>query len=285
MARNLLLVCTAMGLTLPTGTTAQSFSFTHAPQVGSFTASAYEVRGTISYVNVPGLPDSVVAEYESLVGETRRIVDQLAGAWIARHTYDSVRARYRIEGRQWASIASRTAPLAPIRILVDDRAVSSPMGEAPVEEAAIARGASSALQVQLPESTLSPGDSWSAALRLPVVLAVPGDSARIIAVGLDGSGEATLDSLVARAADTLAYVSVRGRMQPVAVTTVHPMTGAPATLEIWGSTLSSMIWSTGWGTWVSGGSALLIRGRLEMPSETTDGRIAADLTSRFQIRP
>jgi hypothetical protein len=285
MVRSLSLAWSAAALVLPAAVAAQSFSFAYQPQVGTFSSLVHEVRGTVHYMGIPSLPDSVTAEYEAQVGETRRFVEQLAGAWIAHQTFDSVRARYRVQERQWRSIASRTTALQPIRMLVDDRGVGSPMGETPVEEAAIARGVSSGLQLQLPDAPVSPGDSWSAALRVPVIMPVAGDSARIIAVNLDGAGEATLDSLVARTSDTLAYVSVRGRLQPVVVNTVHPLNGTPATIEIWGSTLSSMIWSTGWGSWVSGGSSLLIRGRLEMPSGPADGHILADLTSRFQIRP
>lgn len=39
MAHNLVVVCVAVGLTLPAAAAAQGFSFTYSPQVGSFTRS------------------------------------------------------------------------------------------------------------------------------------------------------------------------------------------------------------------------------------------------------
>ncbi len=89
----------------------------------------------------------------------------------------------------------------------------------------------------------------------------------------------TVDSLVARANDTLAYLSVRGGFAPRAAQGAGGASG--------GDVVGSLVWSTGWSTFVSGAMRIRLRVGLGGSAGAPDEEVGLLLerTVRHQVRP
>ena len=63
--------------------------------------------------------------------------------------------------------------------------------------------------------------------------------------------------------------------------------GGPATAELWGEFVGSLIWSTGWSAFVSVVLTARVNQRLEavMGSGVEDARITVIVTTRVRVRP
>ena len=99
----------------------------------------------------------------------------------------------------------------------------------------------------------------------------------------------TLDSLTVRAADTLAFLSVVGVLQPASISQEDE--AAAGTAAITGNFGGYLIWSTAWSAFVSGASRLrmVLDLRVE-PTGEEAGRsygfgMRMDLRNRFRVQP
>jgi hypothetical protein len=277
-----------LGGMAPCALTAQaSMNLTFHPQVGTFVRWIYDTRGEYVYRDFPLIIDSTTAEVVARVGLTRRIVEHLGEAYLAGLTVDSAKAQYRITGRDWRPLV-RDSGSTSADYLVDQQHAISPVereGGPPSLDRVL--GVAGAIQVSLPPQPILEGDRWEAQVVYPFTTETPGDSSVTITVTLSGPASATLDSTVVRQSDTLAYVSVNGAFQPSTVQSIHPINNAPTNVEFWGSHASSMVWSTGWQTWVSGATTVRIHERIEAPvgTDAKDARVQADLSTRFRLIP
>jgi hypothetical protein len=97
----------------------------------------------------------------------------------------------------------------------------------------------------------------------------------------------TLDSLVVRPTDTLAYLRVQGSFLPAGPT--EGEVGDAMLAGITGAFGGSYIWSTGWNAFVSG--ALRTRATLtmerseEIEQTVLEVTLSIDHSTRFQVRP
>ncbi len=265
-----------------------TFRVDFRPTVGTFVKTYSEMQGELVFNDFTVLPDSSVAAFESMVATTRRVLEELEGAYMTQTTYDSSQARYRILGREWRNVVTRNGPVGPVRVLIDTQMSRSLMADDSIPaNLPLIEGVAGTVRLSFPEGAVTTGEEWQAFVDMPYAVEIPGDTATLVATTLSGTATASIDSLVVRPGDTLAYITARGAFNPVFVDARYPLDGAPTPAEVWGSFASSLLWSTGWQAWVGGSVTLRIRHRIERPqgSDLPDARITADLRSRFRIRP
>lgn len=264
-----------------------AFNWRFAPEVGTFIRWSFNTEGEYTFGGFPLIIDSTKATVSSRTGLTRRIMERMDGVYTGLVTVDSVLARYRVEGRDWKPLVTERGPIGPAAFLIDKNAIYSQVAGTEDPELQEFLGVSGAMQVSLPPEPIRPGDRWEAQVAYPYTTEIPADSSLIVTLTLVGDAAAIVDSLAIRGADTLVHVSVSGAFQPMFVEGVHPADNASTQVEFWGSHASSLIWSTGWNTWVTGSTRVRIHSRIEAPagSEAQDARVRADLSTRFRVIP
>ncbi len=263
------------------------FRFEFRPDPVLTVRTIVESRGDVLLVGLPGLSDSVAAEWESLAGLTRRIQAGATDPYAISLTFDSVRTRFRWRRGTWRDVPLVPAPPLRLEFVTDARL--SVFGPTAVEDSAraiLVSGAATLAHLALPEQPLTPGGEWSADFVFPFALQIPGEEPGRIAGLMTGPGIGTLDSLVLRGSDTLAYLSVRGRFVPTSAQTTVELGGSPALAEVWGGFAGQFIWSTAWSAFVSVALTTRVNQRLEAPlgSGIEDARITATLTTRVWVR-
>ncbi len=263
------------------------FTFEFRPSGQLSLHKIVESQGRLFFVGFPELPDSTTAEVSSRASITRRTAALETGGYAVRVSYDSVTAQSRIsedvrdlplpwDGGLWADYVA------------DRRMVfTGPTGSNDSAAVSIVRAAAASPHLVLPQGGLVPGDEWSSEISMPFAMELPSDSPVIIAVDLSATVAGRLDSLLARGADTLAFISLRGNYSPTTLDTDYQLGGGPARVEFWGNFAGSMIWSTGWNAFVSGVVSARINQRLEaVPgSGVEDARVFATVTTRIRVRP
>lgn len=200
-------------------------------------------------------------------------------------TYDSVRVRTRDHGGSWRGLAITDVDTAWVQIHMDDR-----MRVKRVLVGGELAGVTKLLPVLtglphlvLPERELAVGDRWLSETEIAVT--GPGIEGATGRPGILGRAELKLDSIVARSSDTLGFITVVGHVGP---TTLVSVGRAGAKVVASGAVRGGLVWSTGWGLFVSGA----IQTRLEMTRGTKgasgdgDGdSLVMEKTTRYQVRP
>jgi hypothetical protein len=238
-------------------------------------------------IGVPGVVDSTVVEFTSLGGITSRAIPMGGESFGLQVRYDSLRARYRVGTGTWTD--GQLAFNLPLEALFStDRhlALGAPayFGDAAVGEGA--RSGTGRPHLVLPVTPVDVAGQWQSELHLPFASEVPGDGAGIVTATLSGPAVGSLDSLVIRGADTLAYLSARGQFTPATVTSTVMLGGGPATAELWGAFAGKFIWSTGWNAFVSVVLSVRVDQRFEalVGSGVEDARVTTTFTTRVRVR-
>ncbi len=264
------------------------FTFEFNPGAGMSVRLIIESQGEMVLVGVPGLPDSSVAQLFSLGSITRRATPIGGGNFDLNVRYDSLRTRYRLsEGTWWeGQLASDSAVEATFTADRYMRLSAPTYAEDSASVDRMRRG-TGAPHFVLPADPVDVGGPWRSAITLPFAAEIPGDSPALVTATLTGPAVGVLDSLVVRGADTLAYLSARGQFLPSTVTSTLELGGGPATAELWGEFVGSLIWSTGWSAFVSVVLTARVNQRFEavMGSGVEDARITVIVTTRVWVRP
>lgn len=264
----------------------EGFVLGFRPAPGTFVHTLYETNTEIMYVGLPVLPDSTPAQASALVSETRRVYAVSDTGYAVGFTYDSVTARHRIGA--WQTLDVPQEPVGPVNVWMDRRLITPP-GALPGDTGAVAlmRGLAAALQIALPADPLPVGEVWAAEAIYPYTVNLPGDSLMTITATITAPATGSLDSLVARDTDTLAYLTIQGQFRPRVVPTVFELGGFAVPAELWGSFAARLIWSTGWNAFVSGAARGLVNVRLEAPegSGLPDTRVNTRVMSTLRVRP
>lgn len=264
------------------------FTFEFNPGAGTSVRLIIESQGEMVLVGVPDLPDSSVAQLFSLGSITRRATPIGGGNFDLNVRYDSLRTRYRLSGGTWreGQLASDSAFEATFTADRHMR-LSVPTSAEDLASVDRMRSGTGAPHFVLPADPVDVGGPWRSEITLPFAAQIPGDSAALVTATLTGPAVGILDSLVVRGADTLAYLSVRGQFLPTTVTSTLELGGGPATAELWGEFVGSLIWSTGWSAFVSVVLTARVNQRFEaaMGSGVEDARITAIVTTRVRVRP
>ncbi len=285
--------CLALAVTPHTMHAQQSILLRYHPRaytpVQTLTRSAIMVtilEGTGEAVD----PDSITMEASSLESITRRLREVRDTQYVVDVSIDSTRARRRPIAGVWRDISDRGMRSA--RLVLDDRMRITEVEVTSTDTVATAdskfRGLAGGLELVFPEGPVAAGESWAADLVLPL----KGLEGLDAETGFSGSAEliarstVTVDSIIARAADMLVYLQVRGNFLPTALTEAPEV--VDAVVNISGGFAGTLIWSTGWNAYVSGASRALVTlvtqiGVGELASAATTIRV--DVTEQFQIRP
>ena len=276
-------------LAVTEGSAAQvPFTFEFRPSDRISVHTIIESRSDLVFVGVPELPESTAVETTSLAGITRRTLANDGGGFAVRLAFDSVSARYRIGSSAWRDFALPWTGGLWVDFLADRRmALSDPVGSNDSTAVSVVSGAAGAPHLVLPEAAVEVGSRWSSDITLPFAMEIPIEDPATISVALSAPTTGKLDSLIARGADTLAFLSLSGRFLPATVATTYQLGGAPAPVEVWGEFAGRLVWSTGWNAFVSGVLVARINQRLEAApgSGVEDARITATLTTRVRVRP
>ncbi len=204
--------------------------------------------------------------------------------------YDSVRSRIRTQAGDWQEFDVPGADSAWTQATVDDRlAVTGITRNSPLPSVTglldIATGMPG---LTLPHSPVGVGGSWTVASELSerVVAAIP--RSLVALPSLVFSVQVTLDSMVPRKRDTLAYLSVSGPIEPASASDAQILRseGVAVSSELAGQ----LVWSSGWSGLVSGATRVTMEiWRTPVPDppmiDRRDPVVRVRVTTRFQVRP
>ena len=162
---------------------------------------------------------------------------------------DSVRVRRRDAAAPWQEFAVTARDSQWVQLTLDRRLrVRRVIRPASLVE----RGVLDQILVGIPGFTvpdrpIRTGDRWTVSLTLPG--GTPGEDLELASERpvLLARGAVIVDSLVGRARDTLAFLSIEGRIEP------ESATAADGVLVVYGGRVNgTLVWSSGWGGVVSG---------------------------------
>lgn len=294
------LACVAL-MGLPQSVSAQQsilLRYRPQPRTRLHTLWWSELTSTIRE-GAPGVPalDSITVEATTLHSYTSTVVGTRITSAVLQISHDSTRARSRVPGGAWRDLPDVRARSSSARVVADDRLRVSDVevleGDTLTNrEVQHYRAFASGLEFALPEGAVVEGDSWAS--DIVVALTRPlGLEGEAVLEGMPVEPEVlarstiTLDSVVVRPTDTLAYLRVQGSFLPASPTEEEAVS-APL-VGITGAFGGSYIWSTGWNAFVSG--ALRTRATVTMErSEEVEQTIlevtlSMDHSTRFQVRP
>jgi hypothetical protein len=254
-------------------------------QVGPPVRAITGLRGTVVFreINEAGQPigDSVVGEMTASAGIAYQVVAAAGSSRVVELRYDSLKSRARLLGQAWKE-GMPQATGRPIRLTVDSTLAIEPGAAAALPADPVAAGGILSWNgVSLPGRVVAPGDTWT----VNVTYRLPGELAQLLEIALPDSVRAvatvSLDSVAARGADTLAYLTVKHPIGPVTLPARDA--GDSATVELAGSQAASLVWSTGWNAYVAGAGQARVIGRLRSVNRAGTPRMA-ELTWSLGVR-
>lgn len=263
MTRNVVIVMTA--LLLPATLQAQSVLLRFDPPDGAVLHRLFQIHTRV--LRAGG--DS--RESAELGGVREVTLRGRADTPMLHLAYDSLRTRLREGTGPWREIAESNDS-AWVQVRFDEQleptvVASGGPGPAAARLVALVTGLPG---LGLPRRPVRAGDRWTSRLEIPVPAMRPGamiGQERLLV----SEAVVSVDSVVARALDTLAYVSLRGTLGPAA-------TGDRGYV---GAVRGALVWSTGWQAFVSGAT----RTRIETRPENGQGAVLLETTVRQQVRP
>lgn len=294
------LACVAL-MGLPQSVSAQQsilLRYRPQPRTRLHTLWWSELTSTIRE-GAPGVPalDSITVEATTLHSYTSTVVGTRITSAVLQVSHDSTRARARVPGGAWRDLPDERARRSSARIVVDDRLRVTDVEVLDEDtltnrELQQYRAVASGLEFALPEGAVAEGDSWAS--DIVVALTRPlGLEGEAVLEGMPVEPEVlarstiTLDSLVIRPTDTLAYLRVQGSFLPPTV--VEGEAASALLVDITGAFGGSFIWSTGWNAFVSGAlrtRATVTMERSEEVEQTLlEVTLSMDHSTRFQVRP
>jgi hypothetical protein len=277
----------------------QTIQLRYRPEVGRTvrTVSWHEIAMTIGDLPVPGDADSdtLRLDVEMLQSVTERVREGLGGRYVVERWIDSTRSRMRAMSGSWRDVDLDSLGVGAAHLEINERFQVQEFGltrgdtAGPVTE--WLRNPAGTFELSFPEAAVAVGDSWSTELVMPlttagVELEEPGAD---VAKGAElvARVNVTLDSLVIRGVDTLAYLRARGSFLPLSVSQAAEVSEGSASIR--GAFAGNLIWSTGWDAWVSGAARARFTVRVEVSGTEQVGgpgfemRVLAD--ARWQVRP
>ena len=281
------LVLTAIGAARPLAAQASIVAqFTPTPGVRLHTLVTTEGTAIIAERGAPQ-GSGISLQFRRREALTARALSHEAGGVVVEVTHDSVSARARPAGGLWIAVEAEAVPAATARALIDRQ-----LSVQAVLEGTLRTGLVGTFDMVLPSGPIAVGSRWASDVGFPL----HGVSTVRAELGLDdqvridrrllAQSDVVLDSLVARGTDTLAYLTVSGAVTPRTMAGREPATGGVA---VSGAVGGSMIWSTGWGTFVSGGLRSIVvlglGGGAVGQGQSVPLEVRIDATTQFQLRP
>lgn len=181
-------------------------------------------------------------------------------------TFDSLRVRQREGAGPWEEVRVAAVEDRWLQIALDAQlAVRRRLGPADAPHGALLQHLVTGFPgLVLPERPVRPSTHWELETELTAAEitdgATPGPATAVLTVRMT----VAVDSLVARAEDTLAYLTLRGS---IPVTRQRAADGVVTTYR--GDVAGSLVWSSGWNTFVSAATRTSLRADVEGPGAAT----------------
>lgn len=277
----------------------QAIELRYGPAVGRTlrTLAWHDVALTIGDLPEPGATlsaDTLRIDVEMLQSISERVAEA-GGGFVIERWIDSTTGRVREMSGAWNDLRADPASLPAARVELTDRlqveAFTVTRGETGSAAAQWLRNPAGTFELVFPEAPVSVGGSWTTELVMPL----PTGEQELDEVGAEltegaelvARVDVTLDSVVARGTDTLAYLRLRGRFLPLTVSEAAEVAEGRASIR--GAIAGNLIWSTGWDAWVSGAARSRFTVRVEVtgaeaiPAAGFQMQVVSD--TRFQVRP
>jgi hypothetical protein len=264
------------------------FRFRYQPASGRGIQSLTETRTVTTMTGLPRVPDGTAVEVEARIFAHERVMGTSAGGFRVGVGVDSVRVRGRQGEAAWVDLPTPPFAGRSTRAEVTDRLHVTGIETTAPEDGTLLRiltGWVANLGFAFPDSAVPVGGTFRPGAQVPFEVTLSDDAGIGVSEVLLGDLALTLDSLVARPGDTLAYLRFGGQFTPRTVETAGEGGSRSDTFE--GGFVGSLLWSTGWNAFVSAGLRVRVTGRLQQ--ETAGGMVQAavewDATLVHRIRP
>lgn len=278
---------------VPQATVGQSaIALRYDPPTGAMVQAVWRHSATRTVTTPPRGMTVREVEATEVTSVTQRIAAREDGRLVVDVTIDSTVLQVRSGGGAWESVRVPGARAAA-RIVVDDRLRLDSLsggGEANLTRGRM-RAFASGFEFPLPDGPVTVGDTWTETVIDPLVAVmgvdVEADTARWLtqAGAMIARSTFTLDSLVDRGVDTLAYLQVSGSFLPT--TLAAPAETAHGHARIDGGFGARLIWSTAWHTFVSGTVQRRLRLRTFVGTPEQEREVhttTVDVAGRFRVQ-
>ncbi len=244
-----------------------------------------------------GFVDSISVEATGLRSVTRTVREAGGGQLVMEVRHDSTRGRVRPVGGAWRDLAESLPPPVTVRMRMDDRLRVLDAAVVGADTISVGllqalRGSAARFEFAFPEAPVAVGQPWTSDVVLPIEVGAYGLEQEMPLppsldqeVGFVARSTFSLDSLVVRATDTLAFLKVQGNLMPTTLTGVEETGHAP--MSVRGAFAGSFIWSTGWNAFVAGAVRTRVTMRAATAGQAAGVPVVAlrlDLFERLQIR-
>lgn len=249
----LLLVLPILGTVVPQAAAAQRMVLRYRAAVGEQIDRLFQAHVRMTTT----APDGTAGVRESArLGTMREQVLESGDDRYALHlTYDSLVVRERVADGPWQESRVALADSLWVQLALDPHLrIQRRLGRAEWSEGPLLQHLATGFSgMVLPDAPVARGTVWPLELAFPAVVATAGVAPGPAATALPVQARVTVDSIVARERDTLAFVTLEGTITP---STVRGAEGATVRYE--GDVGASLVWSTGWGTFVSAASRTVL---------------------------
>jgi hypothetical protein len=272
-------------LTLPRAAAGQdSLRLAFAPVLGAKVHRLFQThtRITIVGVDTAGAPVARTRDVADLGGMTQVALAGPEGALVLHLAFDSLRARARDGGQPWSEFEVEGADTLWVQAEMNERMqVLEIRGGGDPGSGLLVHLLTGVPGLTLPGRSVAAGDEWGVRLQFPLDEFLGRSPMSTPSVPLTARATFTVDSIAARAKDTLAFVGFRGAFTPRDVTDEEG-----ARLRYDGVLEGTLVWSTGWGSLVSA----VTRTRLQLDAAAQDAvaarrRVTFETTVRQSVSP
>ena len=274
---------------LPLRASAQGVSLQYHPPAGSALQIISDNRMTTIVFGLPSLPDSTVVESDWRTVRSVRVTEATADKRKVRITLDSIRARARAGTNQRVDVPLPVPTGLAVEAVIGGKL--DLVSAAPVQRmadmgfVAAATALLGGLEFQLPDAPLAAGLNWASPMRFPFGAHLTTGGRLASVESLQGAATVVLDSISARGADTLAFLSLSGALDPKTIAIAGD--GGVGTGSVSGRVAAALVWSTGWNAVVSAAT----NGRFEMrfhldraEGPPVNGSASMSTSARTQVR-
>ena len=265
-----------------------TFQFRYNPAPGRVVHGITVIRTLTTMQGLPRVPDGATLEVEARIFSHDRTLDAGANGFRVDVGVDSVRVRQRENGAAWMDGEAPAFAGLSTLAAVNERLHVVGIETTNSEDGLLLRvltAWSANLGFAFPDSAVAVGSTFRTGGQMPFDVSLDEAVGLSVREVLMGELQFTLDSVVARGADTLAYLRISGTFTPRTIESTGEAGTRSDTFE--GGFAGSLLWSTGWDAFVAAGVRVRVTDRLHQESAAgvIDAAVEWDATLVHRIRP